>query len=107
MQGSLDVKIEGPQHFTKYTVDRQPDGLHIVKYTPVEVGLFKIYVQWNSRDIAGSPFLSYVVNPDKVKIIGGWQSILDSYNILNLRLNEERVINFDTNEAGPGDFFML
>ena len=102
MQGALDVKIEGPQHFTKYTVDKQSDGVHVVKYTPVEVGLFKIYVQWNGRDISGSPFLSYVVNPDKVKIIGGWQSVLDSNNTLNLRLNEERLINFDTSEAGPG-----
>jgi filamin len=102
MQGSLDVKIEGPQHFTKYTVDRQSDGLHIVKYTPVEVGLFKIYVKWNNRDIPGSPFVSYVVNPDRIRVVGGWQSVLDSNNILNLKLEEEKMISFDTSEAGPG-----
>jgi hypothetical protein len=42
------------------------------------------------------------VNPDKVKIIGGWQSILDYFNVLNLKLYEEKTINFDISEAGPG-----
>jgi filamin len=102
MQGTLDVKIEGPQHFTKLTVDKQPDGLHIVKYTPVEVGMFKIFVKWNNRDIPGSPFASYVVNPERVRVVGGWQSVLDSNNILYLKLEEEKTISFDASEAGPG-----
>lgn len=102
MQGNLDVKIEGPQQYTKNQIERQSDGSYIVKYTPVEVGQFKIFVKWNNRDIPGSPFLSYVVNPEKVRIVGGWQSILDFRNILHLKLFEEKVINFETSEAGPG-----
>lgn len=102
MSGSLEVNIEGPQHFTKNQIERQSDGSYIVKYTPVEVGLFKIFVKWSGREIPGSPFISYVVNPEKIKIVGGWQSILDYHNVLNLRLYEERTINFDTSEAGPG-----
>lgn len=102
LQGNLDVKIEGPQQYTKNQMERQVDGSYIVKYTPVEVGQFKIFVKWNNRDIPGSPFISYVVNPEKVRIIGGWQSILDFRNVLNLKLFEEKVINFDTTEAGPG-----
>lgn len=100
--GALEVNIEGPQHFTKNQIERQSDGSYIVKYTPVEVGLFKIFVKWNGREIPNSPFVSYVVNPDKVKIVGGWQSILDYHNVLNLKLYEERTINFDVSEAGPG-----
>jgi len=103
MQGNLEVKIEGPQQYTKNQIERQSDGSYIVKYTPVEVGQFKIFVKWNNRDIPGSPFLSYVVNPEKVRIVGGWQSILDFRNILNLKLFEEKVINFETSEAGPGN----
>jgi filamin len=104
LSGTLDVKIEGPQHFTKNQIEKQNDGSYLVKYTPVEVGQFKIFVKWNNREIPGSPFISYVVNPEKVKIVGGWQSILDYYNTLNLKLYEERIINFDTSEAGPGTF---
>ena len=102
LSGNLDVSIEGPQHYTKYSVEKKPDGTHVVKYTPVEVGLFNIYVRWNNREIVGSPFVSYVVNPEKVKIRGGWQSILDSNNIINMKINEEKIINFDTSDAGPG-----
>lgn len=102
LSGSLDVKIEGPQQYTKNQIDLQEDGSYTVKYTPVEVGQFKIFIKWNDREIPGSPFISYVVNPEKVKVVGGWQSILDNYNSLNLKLYEEKVINFDTSEAGPG-----
>ncbi len=102
MKGNLEVSIEGPQHYTKNQIERLTDGSFIVRYTPVEVGLFKIFAKWNGREIEGSPFISYVVNPDKVKIVGGWQSILDYNNILNLKLYEEKIINFDTIEAGPG-----
>ena len=102
LNGTLEVKIEGPQHFTKNHIERLNDGTYMVKYTPVEVGLYKIFIKWNNRDIPGSPFLSYVVNPEKVKIIGGWQSILDHNSVLNMKLYEEKIINFDTSEAGPG-----
>ncbi|CAF0909290.1 unnamed protein product [Brachionus calyciflorus] len=102
LKGNLEVNIEGPQQFTKNQIERQLDGSYMVKYTPVEVGLFKIYIKWNGRDLPGTPFVSYVVNPEKVKIIGGWQSILDYNNFLNLRLFEEKTINFDCSEAGPG-----
>jgi len=102
LQGNLEVKIEGPQHYTKNHIERQGDGSYLVRYTPVEVGQFKIFVKWNNRDVPGSPFLSYVINPEKVRVIGGWQSVLDFRNVLNLKLYEEKVINFDTSEAGPG-----
>jgi filamin len=67
LSGKLDVKVEGPQHYTKNQIDYQKDGSYLVKYTPVEVGEYKIYVKWNNRDVPGSPFISYVVNPEKVK----------------------------------------
>lgn len=102
LSGNLDVKVEGPQHYTKNQIEYQKDGSYLVKYTPVEVGQYKIYVKWNNRDIPGSPFISYVVNPEKVKVVGGWQSILDYSNTLSLKLYEEKVIKFDTSEAGPG-----
>lgn len=100
--GALEVNIEGPQHFTKNHIERQADGSYMVKYTPVEVGLFKIFVKWNGRELVDSPFISYVVNPDKIKVVGGWQSILDYQSVLNLKLFEERTVQFDTSEAGPG-----
>lgn len=102
MKGSLEVNIEGPQHYTKNQIERQPDGAYLVKYTPVECGLFKIFVRWNQRDVPASPFLAYVINPEKVRVVGGWQSVLDQNSMLSLKLYEEKSISFDTSEAGPG-----
>ena len=75
--GDLDVKIEGPNHFTKHKVERQQNSdepsnfSFAVKYTPVEVGTYKIFVKWNDKDLLGSPFAAYVSNPEKVKCVGG------------------------------------
>ena len=39
---------------------------------------------------------------DRVRIVGGWQSILDAEDRMHLVLNEEKKIRFDTSQAGPG-----
>lgn len=66
------------------------------------MGIFDVRVLWNGRDIPGSPFHPRVVNPRKVRAIGGWESLVDSYNKLHLLVGEEKKINFDTLEGGPG-----
>lgn len=77
-------------------------GLFRVTYTPQEVGVFDVRVLWNGRDIPGSPFHPRVVSPRKVRVIGGWESVLDSQNKLALVVGEEKKMSFDTLEAGPG-----
>ncbi len=44
---------------------------------PLECDLFKIRIKWNHRDAPTSPYLAYVVNPEKVRVIGGWHTIFD------------------------------
>ena len=51
--GNLDVHIDGPLHYINSSAEKQIDGSYIVKYTPAEVGLFKIHVRWNNREIPG------------------------------------------------------
>lgn len=71
-------------------------------YVPHEVGLFDIRVQWNKRDVAGSPFHPKIVNPARVRLIGGWSSLQDSEGRLELTPREEKRLAFDVSEAGPG-----
>lgn len=54
ISGNLEVKIDGPSQYTKNYIEKQIDGSYIVKYTPTEVGLFKIFVRWNGREIPGN-----------------------------------------------------
>ena len=42
---------------------------------------------------------------ERVRIVGGWQSILDSEDRMHLIINEEKKIRFDTSHAGPGKTF--
>lgn len=44
------------------------------------------------------------MNLEKVKVIGGWEHILDSDNRFTLCLGEEKKLTFDVSEAGPGMF---
>jgi filamin len=107
MRGGLEITVEGPNQYTKNQVERQADGTYLVKYTPVECGLFKVFIKWNQKDLPHSPFMVTVINPEKVKVVGGWQSILDRDNILKLNPFEERTISFDTSECGPGKLTAL
>lgn len=110
----------------KNTLERTNDNLFKVTYVPVEVGFVNISIKWNGKDIANSPFKAAVTNPgrskewrrvkrndgfhlERVRIVGGWQSIVDSEDRMHLVINEEKKIRFDTSHAGPGKtlFFSL
>lgn len=73
-----------------------------MSFIPQEVGIFDVRVLWNGRDIPGSPFHPRIVNPRKVRVIGGWESLADNKNKLVLTPGEEKKISFDTLDAGPG-----
>jgi len=100
--GEPSVQIDGPDSICKSHVIQENIGLFRVNYTPQEVGVFDVRVLWNGRDIAGSPFHPKVVNPRKVRVIGGWESLVDAKNKLICIVGETKKISFDTLEAGPG-----
>ncbi|UJR31815.1 hypothetical protein I4U23_019292 [Adineta vaga] len=102
MHGDLKVRIEGPNSVIKNTLERTNDNLFKVTYVPVEVGFVNISIKWNGRDIVNSPFKAAVTNPERVRIVGGWQSILDSEDRMHIIINEEKKIRFDASHAGPG-----
>lgn len=71
-------------------------------YVPHEVGIFDIRVQWNKKDVSGSPFHPKIVDLKKVRLIGGWESLRDDEGKLDLVPREEKRLTFDVSEAGPG-----
>ena len=54
--------------------------------------------------ISGSPFHPKVTDARKVRVVGGWQTLLDANNRMQLALNEQKRIVFDVKDAGPGRF---
>jgi filamin len=107
MRGGLEITVEGPNHYTKNHVTKQPDGGYLITYTPVECGQYKVFVKWNQRDVPHSPYTVAVVNPSRVKVVGGTTNILDRHGILSLKPLEERTVSFDTSECGPGKLTAL
>lgn len=101
-RGDLVVQVEGPNSISKCNIDQEAGGRYKVSYTPVEVGTFNVHVRWNGQEIVGSPFHPRVVNPRKVTIVGGWASLLDANNQMQLRLNQVKTIEVDCNHAGQG-----
>ena len=54
----------------------------------------------------GSPFHPKIVDPGKVYVLGGWESILDGQNRMALTVNQMRRIEFDTSLAGEGQLLL-
>ncbi|XP_023932625.1 filamin-C [Lingula anatina] len=102
MKGDLFVQVDGPNSIAKCNIDPERDGLYAVTYVPVEVGMYNIQVKWNGMEIPGSPFHPRIVDARKVKVLGGWQSFLDSNNQVRLSVGEAKRVAFDCSEAGPG-----
>ncbi|GAB6018892.1 hypothetical protein CHUAL_000550 [Chamberlinius hualienensis] len=102
LRGEPHVKVDGPETVASCSIEEQEDGIFIVTYTPKEVGIFDVRVFWNNKEVPGSPFHPKVVNTKKVRIIGGWDSLLDGQNRMALVSGEEMNLSFDVSEAGTG-----
>ncbi|XP_059352458.1 filamin-B-like isoform X4 [Daphnia carinata] len=102
LAGEPTVQIDGPDSVCKCQIIRENTGTFRVNFTPLEVGIFDVRVLWNGRDIHGSPFHPKIINPRKVRVIGGWEALVDSKDKLILAVGEEKKISFDTLDAGPG-----
>ncbi|KAK3891382.1 hypothetical protein Pcinc_004729 [Petrolisthes cinctipes] len=100
--GEPHITVDGPDSVAKVNVRKQDEGLYQVTYIPHEVGIFDVRVQWNKRDVAGSPFHPKIVDPARVRLIGGWSSLQDAEGRLELTPREEKKLSFDVTEAGPG-----
>ena len=59
--------ISGLNSVIKHNLERINDSLLKVSYIPHEVGLIKINILWNGKEIFNSPFTSTVTNPGKSK----------------------------------------
>ncbi|XP_023727803.1 filamin-C isoform X3 [Cryptotermes secundus] len=102
LPGKPTVHVDGPDHVATCSIEREADGIYVVTYTPLEVGVYDVRVDWDDSPIPGSPFHPKIVDPLKVRVIGGWESFTDSEGRLELAVHNTKKISFDTSEAGPG-----
>nr|CAD7463461.1 unnamed protein product [Timema tahoe] len=96
------VRVDGPDSVCDVSVERENEGSYRVTYNPVEVGVYDIQILWGGHQISGSPFHPKIVDPAKVRVIGGWESFTDTEGRLELAVHTTKKISLDTLEAGPG-----
>ncbi|KAL5004346.1 hypothetical protein ScPMuIL_017802 [Solemya velum] len=101
--GTLSCNVDGPSGSCRSHITELPDGTHEIVYYPEEVGRYLIQVTLDGRDIEGSPFHPKISNPDKVRVSGGWRSLMDAKERIPLAVNKEKHIPFDASDAGQGE----
>ncbi|KAH9369761.1 hypothetical protein HPB48_007728 [Haemaphysalis longicornis] len=101
--GRPEVRIDGPDSEPELTIEEGgEEGTYVVSYLPIEVGVFDVHIRWNGKDIPGSPFHPKVTDPQKVRAIGGWDSLMNEDGHIPLIVGQEKKISVDVGDAGPG-----
>lgn len=99
--GIPKVKVEGTDSQPKVAIN-EDNGVFKVTFMPVDVGVYDVHVEWNGKQVPGSPFHPAVVDTTRVRPIGGWESLLDGSGKISAISEDERKIAFDCTSAGPG-----
>lgn len=91
--GSIDMAIEGP---SKCEADYQDhgDGSCDVTYFPIEMGAYKIIIQFDHQDVPGSPFTANAVDASKAVASGPGLSLEPSL------VGERALIYLDVEKSG-------
>ena len=100
--GEPQVWVDGPDSVARVNIKKMEEGIFQVTYVPHEVGIFDVRVQWNNREVVGSPFHPKIIDPSRVRLIGGWGDLQNEEGQLLLSPRQECRLAFDTSEAGPG-----
>ncbi|XP_047736004.1 filamin-A [Hyalella azteca] len=102
LMGEPQVWVDGPDSVARVSIKKVENGVFQVTYVPHEVGIFDVRVQWNNREVAGSPYHPKIIDPSRVRLIGGWTDLRDSEDRLQLIPKQETRLAFDISDAGPG-----
>ncbi|XP_052286746.1 filamin-A-like isoform X2 [Dreissena polymorpha] len=99
--GEVAVNIQGPHFPITGRVSQNPDQTHTVQYVPEEVGIHRINIKLDGKDIKGSPFHPKIVDPTKVGVSGGWGP--GGQERIPLYVDKEKHLPFEAVNAGPGE----
>jgi Filamin/ABP280 repeat. len=54
LTGKPTVHVDGPDSVATASIEREADGIYVVSYTPAEVGVFDIRVDWDGIPVPGN-----------------------------------------------------
>ena len=53
LPGKPSIHVDGPESVATANIEREADGIYVVTYTPVEVGVFDVRVEWDGISVPG------------------------------------------------------
>uniref|UniRef100_A0A914BW54 Uncharacterized protein n=1 Tax=Acrobeloides nanus TaxID=290746 RepID=A0A914BW54_9BILA len=100
LKGGIKIDVRGPDgEKVRYATNKRPDGSSEISFRPVQVGIYKVNVDFNNKPIHGSPFPVSVIDSKKVLVN---DENVGADGALRLTLNQRNYIDIDTTAAGPG-----
>ena len=91
--GELQVTVQGPQDKLPLHVEETKPKNFQVSYTPEEVGIHEVKIDWGEEPIPESPFQSAITDPSRCTVSG----VTEAY------VNIPQTFTVDTSSAGPGE----
>lgn len=53
LPGKPSIHVDGPDSMATCSIEREADGIYVVTYTPLEVGVYDVRVDWNDSPVPG------------------------------------------------------
>lgn len=53
LPGKPSIHVDGPDSVATCSIEREADGIYVVTYTPPEVGVYDVRVDWDDSPIPG------------------------------------------------------
>ncbi|KAH7961849.1 hypothetical protein HPB52_012689 [Rhipicephalus sanguineus] len=97
--GRPDVRIDGPDSEPELTIEEEEEGIYVVSYLPIEIGVFDVHIRWNGKDIPGK---RNCIRVSSFYISGELVILMDDEGRIPLTVGQEKKISVDVGDAGPG-----
>lgn len=56
LPGRPIIHVDGPDSVATCNLEREADGIYVVTYTPLEIGVYDVRVDWDDSPVPGKQF---------------------------------------------------
>ncbi|CAD5118169.1 DgyrCDS6901 [Dimorphilus gyrociliatus] len=92
--GDLDIIVADNKTILDNTFVKDDNNNILVTFTPKILGEHRITIMVNKKNVPGSPWTPNIIDPNKIEVVGGWESHMDYDQKVNLIFGEKKTIEF-------------
>lgn len=98
--GTLDIKITNKKEIVQRELETDDNNDIFVTYIPTALEDHTINITVNEKNVPGSPWSPKIIDPNKIEVVGGWESHIDYDQKITLIYGEKKTIEFVTSTDG-------